>query len=71
MRIAIYDVDSRIPNLALMKLTRFHRERGDIVEPFFPLMVSSYDRILASKVFTFSDAPSECVNENETLDVRI
>ena len=29
--IGIIDVDSKIPNLALMKLSRFHKERGDHV----------------------------------------
>tara|TARA_Y100000310_G_C20450816_1_gene700619 strand:+ start:711 stop:830 length:120 start_codon:yes stop_codon:yes gene_type:complete len=29
MRIALFDVDSKIPNLALMKLSRHHKERDD------------------------------------------
>ena len=37
MKVALYDVDSRIPNLVLMKLARHHGERGDNVEMFFPL----------------------------------
>lgn len=57
MKIALYDVDSKIPNLALMKLARHHIERGDSVETFFPLAASSYDKIYASKVFDFSDFP--------------
>jgi hypothetical protein len=56
MRIALYDVDSKIPNLALMKLSRFHKERGDNVTPFEPLWKSTYDKIYASKIFKFSDA---------------
>lgn len=54
MKIALYDVDSKIPNLALMKLARFHMECGDIVEPYFALAASSYDKIYASKIFKFS-----------------
>lgn len=57
MKIALYDVDSTIPNLALMKLARHHLERGDDVEMFFPLAMSGYDKIYASKVFNFSEAP--------------
>lgn len=53
--VALYDVDSKIPNLALMKLARFHHERGDTVEPFFPLAMPTYDKIYASKVFDFSE----------------
>ena len=44
-KIAIFDVDSKIPNLALMKLSRFHKERGDDVELYIPLMRNQYDRV--------------------------
>ena len=61
MKIALYDVDSaKVPNLALMKLARYHRECGDEVvmfDPKAPLLHSDADRVLASKVFTFSPAP--------------
>jgi len=55
MKIAIYDVDSKIPNLALMKISRYHMERGDSVEMYAPLWADSFDKIYASKVFEFSD----------------
>lgn len=54
MRVAIYDVDSKIPNLALMKVANHHFERGDNVEMFLPLAVNSYDKIYASKVFEYT-----------------
>ena len=54
MNIALFDVDSKIPNLALMKLSRHHRERGDNVEFYLPLAKSSYDKIYASKIFNYS-----------------
>jgi len=54
-RIALYDVDSKIPNLALMKLAAYHKRRGDTVETYFPLMLDQYDKIYASKVFSDSD----------------
>tara|TARA_Y100000310_G_C20469392_1_gene709219 strand:- start:11 stop:919 length:909 start_codon:yes stop_codon:yes gene_type:complete len=60
MRVALYDVDSKIPNLALMKLARFHRERGDEVvrfDPAFPLEHGTYEQVYASKVFKFSTSP--------------
>ena len=53
MRVALYDVDSRIPNLALMKISAYHKMLGDEVELYSPLF--SYDKIYASKVFDFSD----------------
>ena len=54
MRIALYDVDSKIPNLALMKLSAFHKELGDNVEWYSPLCHQEYDKIYASKIFTDS-----------------
>jgi len=55
MQIAIYDVDSRIPNLALMKLSAHHKALGDSVEFYSPLFQHDYDKIYASRVFKFSD----------------
>ena len=55
MKVALYDVDSKIPNLALMKLARFHRTRGDDVVWYDPLFAGDCDKIYASKVFKFSD----------------
>lgn len=55
MKVALYDVDSTIPNLALMKLARHHRELGDDVGLYTPLFRPEYDRVYASKVFSFSD----------------
>ncbi len=55
--VGLYDVDSKIPNLALMKLSTYHRSRGDHVELYRPLANGSYSKIYASKVFLYSDAP--------------
>ncbi len=54
-RIAIYDVDSAIPNLALMKISAYHKQQGDSVEMYSPLFKPEYDKVYASKVFSFSD----------------
>ena len=54
MKIGLYDIDSKIPNLALMKLSAWHKQQGDQTELFFPLMSKSYDKIYASQVFTKS-----------------
>lgn len=53
MNIGIYDVDSTIPNLALMKLSAWHKSRGDSVQMYSPLMIDSFDKIYASKIFDF------------------
>ena len=55
MKIAIYDVDSKIPNLALMKISAWHKAQGDDVEHYMPLFREDYDKIYASKIFNFSD----------------
>ena len=55
MRVGLYDVDSKIPNLALMRLSSWHKEQGDEVELYVPLLHESYDRVYASMIFDFSD----------------
>ena len=53
MRVAIHSVDGHnYPNLALMRISAWHKAQGDSVEWFAPL--ASYDRVYASKVFTFT-----------------
>lgn len=50
MNIGLYDVDSHnFPNLALMKISAWHKQQGDYVEFVTPLM--HYDKIYVSKVF--------------------
>lgn len=53
--VAIYDVDSRIPNLALMKVSGYFKSLGYEVEHYSPLLRDEYSHIFASKVFSFSD----------------
>lgn len=53
MKIGLIDVDGHnFPNLALMKLSAWHKAQGDEVEMVFPL--ARYDRVYASKVFSFT-----------------
>jgi len=51
VRVAIAQVDSKWPNLALAKLASRWIGRGYEVELFNPLLSDSYDMIYASKVF--------------------
>jgi hypothetical protein len=51
-KIAVYQVDGKMPNLALMKVAQFHESLGDEVEHFFPM--KEYDKVYVSKIFTFS-----------------
>ena len=52
MNIGILAVDSSYPNLALMKISRYHRSQGNHVEWYNPL--AHYDEVYAAKVFTFT-----------------
>jgi hypothetical protein len=53
--IALHTPDkTNFPNLALMKISAWHKLRGDSVEWFQPLMRQYYDRVYSSKVFTFT-----------------
>lgn len=55
MNIGLVDVDGggKFPNLALMKIARWHRMQGDNVEWADP-MFGVYDRVYQSKVFNFT-----------------
>lgn len=54
MKIGLYHVDGKY-NLALMKISAWHKARNDIVEWYSPLLKNSYDKIYASRIFNFSD----------------
>lgn len=53
MKIGLFDVDSTIPNLALMKISAYYKTLGHDVEFAMPLQFDDYDKIYASKVFNF------------------
>lgn len=53
MLVGLHDSDrTGFPNLALMKLSAWHKAQGDTVEWWTPIM--TYDRVYSSKVFTFT-----------------
>lgn len=54
MNIGLIDVDGHnFPNLALMKISAYHKSKGDYVEWANPLF-GNYDRVYKAKVFTFT-----------------
>lgn len=67
MRIGLVDVDghSNFPNLALMKLSAWHKAQGDQVEMVFPM--ASYDRVYMSKVFDFTPDFVTCIDAKEII----
>jgi hypothetical protein len=55
MKIALHDSDKTpFPNLAIMKLSAWHKEQGDSVESYLDIMSGDYDKVYSSKVFTFT-----------------
>ena len=68
MNIGLIDVDGhKFPNLALMKISAWHKAQGDNVEWWFGF--SNYDRVYMSKVFdeTYSPDILEPVNAKEII----
>ena len=74
MKVAVLDVDSKIPNLALMKISQYHKQHGDEVEHYMPLAHSLYDKIYASKIFNFSDGSDiqpDMITGGTGIDLKI
>lgn len=68
MKIGLIDVDSHnFPNLCLMKLSAYHKARGDDVEWWNGFL--HYDRVYQSKVFddTYSEDMTFCINADEVV----
>ena len=66
MEIGLIDVDGHnFPNLALMKISAWHKSRGDSVEWWFGF--SSYDIVYKSKVFSFTPDIDDPVNAKEII----
>lgn len=54
MRIALHNADkTNFPNLPLMKLSAYHKRKGDQVDWYIPIMKEYYHRVYSSKVFSF------------------
>jgi len=52
MKVGLFDIDSKYHNLALMKLSAYHKQKGDETELYSPLFLKTYDRVYISKIFT-------------------
>lgn len=66
MKIGLIDIDSKIPNLALMKISTYYKSQGHGVEFF---QGGKYDLLFASAIFTRSR--SMCDNLKSEYDVEI
>lgn len=68
MKIGLIDVDGHnFPNLALMKLSAWHKRQGDTVEWYEPLLGGHYDKVYMSKVFSFTHDYEYPINADEVV----
>ena len=63
MNISLIPVDSQYPNLALMKISAFHKAHGDTVEWYNG--IDRYDKAYMAKVFTFSPDYGYYINADQ------
>ena len=75
MNIGLLAVDSNYSNLALMKISAWHKTRGDNVEWYNPF--NRYDKVYMAKVFSFTEdylqyiTNADCVEKGGTgYDIR-
>ena len=70
MRIGLIDVDGRLPNLALMKISAYYKSVGEQIEFVrADARRNEYDKIYASALFSKSEA--ECRHLQEYYGDRI
>lgn len=63
MKIGLIDVDGHnFPNLALMKLSAWHKAHGDHVEWYEPMFSGHMDKVYMSKVFTYTQDYEYCID---------
>ena len=67
-RIGLIDLEGgkKSPNHALMKLSAWHKQRGDSVEWYFPFS-DRYDVVYASKVFSWTPDYSDVINADKVV----
>ena len=68
MKIGLIDVDGHnFPNIPLMKLSAYHKQRGDSVEWYQPLFSGHLDKVYMSKVFSFTPDYEYYVDADEII----
>lgn len=66
MKIGLIDVDGHnFPNLALMRISSYHKAHGDNVEWYSPF--THYNLVYMSKVFSFSQDYEFCINADKVI----
>ena len=72
MKIGLIDVDGHnYPNLPLMKLSAYHKMKGDSVEWYEPLLSGHLDRVYMSKVFSFTPDYEYFIDADEIINMKM
>ena len=67
-KIGLIDVDGHnFPNLPLMKISAYHKAKGDSVEWYDPMFSSHMDKVYMSKVFSFSPDFEYFIDADEVI----
>ena len=67
MKVGLFDIDSKYHNLALMKISAWHKSFGDQTELYSPLMKKTYDRVYVSKIFSKRNIEEGYIPENSII----
>jgi hypothetical protein len=59
MRIALWNLEPKIENTALMQISQFHKLQGDSVEWYSPLYYEDYDKIYLASLFSKTPKPKK------------
>lgn len=67
-KIGLIDVDGHnFPNIPLMKISAYHKARGDDVSWYQPLFSGHMDRVYMSKVFSFTPDYEYYIDTDEVI----
>lgn len=68
MKIGLIDVDGHnFPNIPLMKLSAYHKQIGDEVDWYYPLISGHCDKVYMSKVFSFTPDYQYFIDADEVI----
>lgn len=76
MKIGLFDIDSKQHNLALMKLSTYHKQKGYEVELYKPLWKDTYQIVFASKIFSKKNRnemylPGNCIKGGSGFSFKV
>ena len=67
-QVGLIDVDGHnFPSLPLMKISAWHKAKGDSVEWYYPLLSGHLDRVYLSKVFSFTADYQYYIDADEVI----